>query len=48
MNGLIKLTGDLDVAVGIVNEVSLSNFGGKGRNGCKRNSEERETLIVHG
>ena len=43
----LQLTGHLDIAISIVNEVSLCDLGWKGRNGCKCNSKKREPLIKH-
>lgn len=43
----IQLTGKLDIAISIVNEVSFCDLGWKGRNGCKCNSKKGEALIKH-
>lgn len=45
--GMMQLTGQLDIAISIVNEVSLCDLGWKGRNGCKCKSKKREALIKH-
>lgn len=45
--GIMQLTGNLDIAISIVNEVSLCDLGWKGRNGCKCNSKKHDALIKH-
>lgn len=45
--GIIQLTGKLDIAISIVNKVSLCDLGWKGRNECKCDSKKCEALIKH-
>lgn len=45
--GIMQLTGNLDIAISIVNEVSLCDVEWKGRNGCKCNSKKDDALIKH-
>lgn len=42
-----QLTGNLDITIGIVDEVSLCYLGWRGRNGCNGNNQEGQALTQH-